>query len=59
MSFKQTTIAIDSYFKQNKHAIVVLPGFVATTAKGEVSTYSAVARAIGYPKAYRAVGKEA
>tara|TARA_R110001583_G_scaffold179425_1_gene336228 strand:- start:2566 stop:5010 length:2445 start_codon:yes stop_codon:yes gene_type:complete len=38
VKFDKTTIAVTEYFKQNKHNIVVLPGFVAKTEKGEVST---------------------
>ena len=38
VKFDKTTKAIEDYFKQNNHKIVVLPGFVAKTEKGEVST---------------------
>ena len=38
VNFEKTTSNIENYFKQNKHNIVVLPGFVASTGKGEVST---------------------
>jgi len=34
----KTNVLIESFFKVNKHKIVVLPGFVALTEKGEVST---------------------
>lgn len=36
--FEKTNILIESFFKVNEHSIVVLPGFVALTEKGEVST---------------------
>ena len=36
--FEKTTKNIDDFFKENTHKIVVLPGFVAKTINGEVST---------------------
>jgi len=38
VNFFKTDVAIETYFKQNKHKIVVLPGFVASTENGEFST---------------------
>ena len=38
VKFDQTNLNIVNFFKQNKHKIVVLPGFVAKTEHGEVST---------------------
>jgi len=38
VKFQQTNNAIHNYFKQNKHTIVILPGFVANTEKKEFST---------------------
>lgn len=38
VKFKDTTSNIEDYFNSNKHQIVVLPGFVAFTENGEVST---------------------
>lgn len=38
VKFSKTNAAIEKYFNQNKHTIVVLPGFVAKTEKGEVAT---------------------
>jgi aspartokinase/homoserine dehydrogenase 1 len=38
VKFNKTTKVVEDYFKQNNHKIVVLPGFVAKTEKGEVST---------------------
>jgi aspartokinase/homoserine dehydrogenase 1 len=36
--FNKTNLLITSFFKTNTHAIVILPGFVALTEKGEIST---------------------
>jgi len=36
--FSKTNTAIESFFKHNKSKIVMLPGFVASTEKGENST---------------------
>jgi len=38
VKFKKTNTAIKDFFKQNKTKIVILPGFIATTNKGETST---------------------
>ena len=38
VQFEKTNLLIESFFKVNEHSIVVLPGFVALTEKGEVST---------------------
>jgi len=38
VKFDTTNKNIESFFKQNKHKVVVLPGFVAKTEQGEVST---------------------
>ena len=38
VKFDQTNSAIASFFKENKHKIVVLPGFVASTENGEATT---------------------
>jgi len=38
VKFKKTILNIEDYFNQNKHQVVVLPGFVALTENGEVST---------------------
>ncbi|RXP61863.1 bifunctional aspartate kinase/homoserine dehydrogenase I [Lutibacter sp. HS1-25] len=38
VKFDKTNIAIESFFKQNEHKIIILPGFVAKTESGEVST---------------------
>ncbi len=38
VKFEKTNVLIESFFKENKNAIVVLPGFVSLTEKGEVST---------------------
>ncbi len=38
VKFDKTNVAIETFFKQNNHKIVILPGFVALTEKGEVST---------------------
>ncbi|MFK5959072.1 MAG: bifunctional aspartate kinase/homoserine dehydrogenase I [Lutibacter sp.] len=38
VKFEKTSSNIKDFFSQNKHQVVVLPGFVALTEKGEVST---------------------
>lgn len=38
VKFDKTNVAIEDFFKDNKHKIVVLPGFVASTENGENST---------------------
>ena len=38
VKFEKTNVLIETFFKQNNHKIVILPGFVALTEKGEVST---------------------
>ena len=38
VKFENTNKLIKTFFKQNSHKIVVLPGFVALTENGEVST---------------------
>ncbi|WP_456420723.1 bifunctional aspartate kinase/homoserine dehydrogenase I [Lutibacter sp.] len=38
VKFKETNTAIKYFFKQNKTKIVILPGFIAATNKGETST---------------------
>lgn len=38
VKFDKTNEAIDVFFKENKHKIVILPGFVAKTENGEHST---------------------
>ncbi|WP_372792457.1 bifunctional aspartate kinase/homoserine dehydrogenase I [Lutibacter sp.] len=38
VKFEKTNVLIESFFKENNNAIVVLPGFVSLTEKGEVST---------------------
>ncbi|WP_372744043.1 bifunctional aspartate kinase/homoserine dehydrogenase I [Lutibacter sp.] len=38
VKFDKTNAAIESFFKENKHKIVILPGFVAATENGETST---------------------
>lgn len=38
VKFDKTNAAIKQFFKENKHKIVVLPGFVASTENGENST---------------------
>ncbi len=38
VKFDKSNLLIETFFKQNNHQIVVLPGFVALTEKGEVST---------------------
>ena len=38
VKFDKTNAAIGQFFKENKHKIVVLPGFVASTENGENST---------------------
>ncbi len=38
VKFEKTNLLIKSFFKINTHKVVILPGFVALTEKGEVST---------------------
>jgi len=38
VKFEKTNLSIESFFKINTHKVVVLPGFVALTEKGEVAT---------------------
>jgi len=38
VKFDKTNSGIASFFKENKHKIVVLPGFVASTENGEATT---------------------
>ncbi len=38
VKFDKTNAAIQSFFNNNNHKIIVLPGFVATTENGETST---------------------
>lgn len=38
VKFKETNTAIKNFFKQNKTKIVILPGFIASTKKGEIAT---------------------
>ncbi|AMC10077.1 bifunctional aspartokinase I/homoserine dehydrogenase I [Lutibacter profundi] len=38
VKFKKTNTAIEDFFTQSKNKIVILPGFIAATNKGETST---------------------
>jgi aspartokinase/homoserine dehydrogenase 1 len=38
VNHKKTRVSIEKFFAKNKHAVVVVPGFVASTENGEVIT---------------------